>query len=122
LSSLKRSAEKPRRFVDPYPRANFRVVGPGKPEILGASYRESGHRESMSDATGTTTYTYDGFGQLREQSAPAGMLAFDYDDVGNKTQPDGFRRSPMSPQGLASPASSRRVARFRLRAWERWPA
>jgi RHS repeat-associated protein len=60
---------------------------------LSYSYDAAGRRLSMSDGTGTTTYTYDPAGQLTSASNPvSGTVGYDYDGLGRVsaiTYPDG---------------------------------
>ncbi len=46
-----------------------------------------GRKTSLTDpSAGTYTYSYDGFGQLREQTSPNGTTTYDYDTEGKMTQ------------------------------------
>jgi RHS repeat-associated protein len=47
------------------------------------SYTPTGQRASMSDASGTTTYTYDTRDRLLSKATPFGTLTYTYDAAGN---------------------------------------
>ena len=47
------------------------------------SYTASGQRSSMTDASGTTSYTYDLRDRLTQKATPEGTLAYTYDAAGN---------------------------------------
>src|SRR6185437_1437472 len=47
------------------------------------TYTPTGKRASMTDASGTTTYTYDGRDRILTKSAPEGQLIYTYDPAGN---------------------------------------
>jgi RHS repeat-associated protein len=46
------------------------------------TYTATGRRETMTDATGVTTYTYDSRDRLLTKQAPQGTLAYTYDKLG----------------------------------------
>ncbi|HET6710855.1 RHS repeat-associated core domain-containing protein [Amycolatopsis sp.] len=49
-------------------------------------YDPAGHRVSMTDGTGTTTWTYDAFGEIKSQVQGSGTtVGYGYDDYGNRT-------------------------------------
>ncbi|HYJ87392.1 MAG TPA: RHS repeat-associated core domain-containing protein [Pyrinomonadaceae bacterium] len=47
------------------------------------TYNHSGQRATMSDASGTTIYTYDSRSRLSSKQTPFGTLSHTYDDSGN---------------------------------------
>ena len=47
--------------------------------------RAAGRRASVSDARGTTSYTYDSRGRLVAVASPEGSIAYGYDDAGRVT-------------------------------------
>ncbi|MDQ3907492.1 MAG: DUF6531 domain-containing protein, partial [Acidobacteriota bacterium] len=47
------------------------------------TYTAAGQRETMTDATGTTTYAYDARNRLLSRATPNGTLTYTYDDAGN---------------------------------------
>ena len=47
------------------------------------TYTATGRRETMTDASGVTTYSYDVHDRLKTQQAPQGTLAYTYDGAGN---------------------------------------
>src|SRR5207253_644132 len=47
------------------------------------TYKPDGMRETMTDATGTTTYDYDLRHRLTSKATPEGTLTYTYDDAGN---------------------------------------
>ena len=47
------------------------------------TYNPSGQRATMTDASGTTVYNYDGRNRLSSKHAPFGTLSYTYDDGGN---------------------------------------
>lgn len=47
------------------------------------TYTATGHRASMSDASGTTSYAYDNRDRLISKATPAGTLNYTYDGAGN---------------------------------------
>ena len=47
------------------------------------TYTASGQRDSMTDASGTTTYQYDSRDRLLAKITPQGTLTYTYDDAGN---------------------------------------
>jgi RHS repeat-associated protein len=53
-----------------------------QPEVV-FTYHPTGNRASMTDATGTTTYTYDLRDRLTSKVTPNGTLTYTYDAVGN---------------------------------------
>jgi RHS repeat-associated protein len=53
---------------------------------VGYVFNLNGTRASMSDASGTTTYTYDQRNRLETKAAPAGTLSYAYDASGNVAQ------------------------------------
>lgn len=58
----------------------------GKTPGAGYGYDPAGHRTSMTDGTGTTTWTYDVFGEVTAQVQGSGAkVAYGYDDNGNRT-------------------------------------
>lgn len=55
-------------------------------QVLAYSYDELGRRKTMGDATGTTSYEYDGAGRLTRVTHPNGKaIAYAYDPAGNRT-------------------------------------
>ncbi|WP_051951351.1 RHS repeat-associated core domain-containing protein [Actinacidiphila yeochonensis] len=56
------------------------------PDVTSIEYDPAGHRSSMTDGTGTTTWTYDVFGELTGTTNGAGStVAYGYDANGNQT-------------------------------------
>jgi len=49
------------------------------------TYSLGGQRRTMTDASGTTGYVYDGYGQLTQKGRPQGSLYYQYDVAGNLT-------------------------------------
>ena len=47
------------------------------------TYTPTGHRASMTDASGTTNYTYDTRDRLLNKATPLGVLSYTYDAAGN---------------------------------------
>lgn len=47
------------------------------------AYNPTGTRQTMTDATGTTTYTYDNRDRLKSKATPEGTLNYTYDAHGN---------------------------------------
>ncbi len=47
------------------------------------TYNLSGQRATMTDASGTTVYSYDGRNRLSSKQTPFGTLSYTYDDSGN---------------------------------------
>jgi len=47
------------------------------------TYTATGKRASMTDASGTTTYTYDNLDRLKTKATPQGTLSYTYDAAGN---------------------------------------
>lgn len=56
----------------------------GEPAVF-YSYTETGMRRSMTDASGTTTYTYDQRDRLLTKQTPQGALTYTHDLAGNLT-------------------------------------
>lgn len=54
----------------------------GEP-VVRFTFTASGQRATMVDASGTTTYSYDGRDRLTAKATPAGTLSYGYDDAGN---------------------------------------
>jgi len=54
----------------------------GEP-VVSFTYTGTGKRASMTDASGTTTYTYDNQDRLKTKVTPQGTLTYTYDAVGN---------------------------------------
>ncbi|WKZ80553.1 MAG: RHS repeat-associated core domain-containing protein [Fimbriimonadaceae bacterium] len=52
------------------------------------SYDFAGRRAQMTDATGTTNWTYDAASQLTLLETPEGEIAYAYDDAGRRTSMD----------------------------------
>ena len=50
---------------------------------VGFTYTASGRRDTMTDASGTTTYGYDSRDRLKTKATPQGTLIYDYDDASN---------------------------------------
>src|ERR671930_1566172 len=48
-------------------------------------YDELSHRSSMSDGTGSSTYSYDGLGRVTQATQPNGTIAYGYDLDSNRT-------------------------------------
>jgi RHS repeat-associated protein len=65
------------RLVGKTPDASF-----GQPGVS-FTYTPTGQRDSMTDASGVTSYTYDLRNRLKTKSTPAGSLTYDYDKLGN---------------------------------------
>lgn len=51
--------------------------------MISFTYNNLGLRQSMTDATGTTSYTYDVRNRLESKQTPFGTLSYNYDDNGN---------------------------------------
>ncbi|HEV8431561.1 MAG TPA: RHS repeat-associated core domain-containing protein [Pyrinomonadaceae bacterium] len=49
------------------------------------TYKPSGYRASMTDASGATTYSYDNRHRLLSKQTPQGTLTYTYDAAGNQT-------------------------------------
>ena len=47
------------------------------------TYTRSGRRETMTDASGVTTYHYDARDRLQSKATPQGTLGYSYDDAGS---------------------------------------
>src|SRR5579883_2518764 len=47
------------------------------------TYTATGKRASMTDASGTTTYSYDNLDRLKTKATPQGTLSYSYDAAGN---------------------------------------
>ncbi|MFD3498976.1 RHS repeat-associated core domain-containing protein [Streptomyces sp. NPDC058678] len=59
---------------------------PGTPDVTAIDYDPAGHRTLMADGTGTSTWTYDAFGDLTAQTDGAGnSVGYGYDAGGNTT-------------------------------------
>jgi RHS repeat-associated protein len=54
----------------------------GEPSV-GYTYYSNGPRQTMTDASGTTTYTYDLRDRLHTKATPEGTLTYTYDPSGN---------------------------------------
>jgi RHS repeat-associated protein len=54
----------------------------GEPAV-GFTYTAAGMRETMTDATGVTTYAYDARDRLKSKATPRGTLTYSYDAAGN---------------------------------------
>jgi RHS repeat-associated protein len=52
---------------------------------IGYGYDELSHRTSMTDGTGSSTYSYDGLGRLTQAVQPNGTLGYGYDLDSNRT-------------------------------------
>ena len=51
--------------------------------VVSFTYTATGKRDSMTDASGTTTYTYDSLDRLTAKATPEGTLNYTYDAAGN---------------------------------------
>ena len=73
-------------------RATSRSYSSGQPGPVTYQYDSDGHRVSMVDPTGTTTYTYDPAGRMTATtSATGGTIGYGYDNAGHTatiTYPD----------------------------------
>ncbi|WP_329138164.1 DUF6531 domain-containing protein [Streptomyces sp. NBC_01476] len=59
---------------------------PATPDVTSIEYDPAGHRSSMTDGTGTSTWTYDVFGELSAATNGAGAtVSYGYDANGNAT-------------------------------------
>ena len=69
---------------DPLNRLVSRTPDPtlNEPKIS-FTYTPTGERATMTDASGTTTYTYDNLHRLTQKSTPQGALNYTYDAAGN---------------------------------------
>jgi RHS repeat-associated protein len=54
----------------------------GEPKVS-FTYTPAGERATMTDASGTTTYSYDNLHRLTQKSTPQGALNYTYDAAGN---------------------------------------
>jgi len=52
---------------------------------FGYSYDPDGNRQTASDSSGTTTYSYDALDRLTSAQAPGGTTGYGYDATGNRT-------------------------------------
>jgi RHS repeat-associated protein len=58
----------------------------GKTPSVSYGYDPDGHKVTMTDGTGTTSWTYDVFGQITSKTTGAGaMVSYGYDSAGNQT-------------------------------------
>ncbi|MFI9381138.1 RHS repeat-associated core domain-containing protein [Kutzneria sp. NPDC052558] len=58
----------------------------GTTPTVGYSYFPDGKRQSMTDGTGTSTWTYDTFGDVTKQTQGSGVaVSYGYDSAGNQT-------------------------------------
>jgi YD repeat-containing protein len=65
------------RLISKAPDPSFNVG------VVGFSYTANGLRQTMSDRSGYTTYTYDNRNRLTSKQTPEGTLSYTYDAVGN---------------------------------------
>ena len=61
------------------------VSSSGLPTSIGYVYDELSRRTTMTDGTGTSTYSYDGLGRLTQAIQPNGTLSYGYDLDSNRT-------------------------------------
>jgi len=71
---------------DPVNRLTSKTPDPSLSEpTISFTYAASGQRQTMVDASGTTTYTYDLRDRLTQKATPEGTLSYTYDVGGNIT-------------------------------------
>jgi len=69
---------------DPLNRLLSRVSDPTLNEpTVSFTYTATGQRATMTDASGTTTYSYDSLDRLTQKATPEGTLNYTYDIAGN---------------------------------------
>ena len=61
------------------------VSSTGLPVPIGYTYDRVSRRKTMTDGTGSSTYTYDGLGRLTQAVQPNGTLGYAYDLDSNRT-------------------------------------
>ena len=74
----------------------------GSPTVIDFAYDLVGQLESMSDPTGTTTWTRDDHGRVTGVASPAGAITYGYDPAGRRTSmgtPDGAVTYSYDPAG-----------------------